>query len=32
MKKDMPDMKKRYGKRAKEVAYATATKIAKKKA
>jgi hypothetical protein len=32
MKKDMPGMKKRYGKRAKEVAYATATKIAKKKA
>lgn len=32
MKKDMPDMKKRYGKKAKEVAYATATKIAKKKA
>jgi len=32
IKKNMPDMKKRYGKRAKEVAYATATKIAKKKA
>ena len=32
MKKKMPGFKERYGERAKEVAYATATKIAKEKA
>lgn len=32
MKKDTSDFKDRYGKRAKEVMYATATKIAKEKA
>lgn len=31
MKKSMPEMKKSYGKDAKSVMYATATKLAKKK-